>query len=238
MQRRISILAILSSILLLTACQASLTGPQKVDLDKLGIALTYPEHVTLREADSEYLLKTASSHMFASSFPYHQKSTGVGDWTVTPKIRETLLATKSCDILKDTRVNLPVNTRKPMLCDVVRADGSGVLLTLVGFGVPDAALDFLQSAIVLLRPDDFVVISGLLPFPATDAAVAAMTSSFHASHPKLPDPAWPNAGFHYLAIDVRAYLDTQMQPPSEEVKKNREVLLAIAKSVAFSAGPR
>lgn len=237
MQRRIGILAILSSILL-TACQASLTGPQQVDLSKLGIKLTYPEHVTLREADAEYLLKTASSHVFASSFPYHQTPTGVGDWTVTPKIRETLLATKSCDILKDTRVNLPVNTRKPMLCDVVRADGSGILLTLVGSGVPDAALDFLQSSIVLLRPKDFVVVSGLTPFPVAEAAVAAMTSSFHASHPDLPEPAWPNRGFHFLAIDVRAYLDTQMQPPSEEVKKNRELLLTIAKSVTFSAGPR
>lgn len=237
MQRRLSILAILSSILL-SACQASLTGPQQVDLQKLGIRLTYPEHVTLREADAEYLLKTSTSHVFAASFPYHQKSAGIGDWTMTPKIRETLLSSKSCDVLKDTRVNLPVDTRKAMLCDVVRADGSGVLLTLVGYGVPESALDFLQSAIVLVRPKDFVVVSGLTPFPVADGAIAALSSSFHASHPDLPEPAWPNRGFHFLAIDVRAYLATQMTPPSEEVQKNRQALLAIAKSVTFSAGPQ
>lgn len=233
MQRTSSVLAI-CSIALLSACQASVVGPQQIELAKLGVRFTYPDEVVQREQNAEYLLKSARSHMFASSFSYKQKSKGIGDWTITPKIRETLLATKSCDILKDTRVFLPVNTRKTMLCDVIRADEEAIIVTAVGYGVPDAAMDFLQSMIVLLRPKDFVVVTGVTPFPLADAQIAAMTAAFPASRPELPVPAWPNRGFHFLAIDVRAYLETQLNPASSEVVANRDLLKTIAKSITLT----
>lgn len=232
MQRTPSILVI-CSITLLTACQASVTGPQEIELSKLGMRFTYPEEVIQREQNAEYLLKSARSHMFASSFPYHQKSAGVGDWTMTLKIRETLLATKSCDILKDNRVFLPVNTRKTMLCDVIRAERDAIIVTAVGYGVPDAAMDFLESMIVLLRPDDFVVVTGVTPFPVADNQIGLMTAAFPLAHPDLPVPAWPNRGFHFLAKDVRAYIETQLAPPSAEVAANRGLLRTIAGSVTL-----
>ncbi len=233
MQRAAPFLAITAS-LLLTACQASVVGPQQIELAKLGVRFTYPDEVIQREQNAEYLLKSARSHIFASSFSYKQKSLGVGDWTITPKIRETLLATKSCDILKDNRVYLPVNTRKTMYCDVIRADEDAIIVTAVGYGVPDAAMDFLQSMIVLLRPTDFVVVAGVTPFSLADAEIAAMTAAFPASHPELPVPLWPNRGFHFLAIDVRAYLETQLHPASAEVMANRDLLKTIAKSVTLT----
>lgn len=235
MQRTPSVLAI-CSITLLTACQASVVGPQQIELAKLGVRFTYPEEVIQREDNAEYLLKSPRSHMFASSFRYHQKSAAVGDWTMTPKIRETLLATKSCDILKDSRVYLPVNTRKTMLCDVIRATDDAVIVTAVGYGVPDAAMDFLESMIVLLRPDDFVVVTGITPFPVADDQIGLMTAGFPLSHPNLPVPLWPNKGFHFLAIDVRAYLETQLKPASAEVTANMGLLKTIAQSVTLTGG--
>jgi hypothetical protein len=190
--------------------------------------------VIQREQNAEYLLKTARSHMFASSFSYKQKSAGIGDWTITPKIRETLLATKTCDILKDNRVFLPVNTRKTMHCDVIRADEEAIIVTAVGYGVPDAAMDFLESMIVLLRPKDFIVVTGITPFPITDDQIGLMTAGFPLSRPDLPVPLWPNRGFHFLAIDVRAFLETQLNPASAEVTANRDLLKAIAKSVTLT----
>ncbi len=233
MQRTSSVLAI-CSIILLTACQASVVGPQQIELTKLGVRFTYPDEVIQREQNGEYLLKGARSHIFASSFSYKQKSKGIGDWTITPKIRETLLATKSCDILKDSRVFLPVNTRKTMLCDVIRADEEAIIIAAVGYGVPDAAMDFLESMIVLLRPKDFVVVTGITPFALADAQIKNMTAAFPASRPDLPVPAWPNRGFHFLAIDVRAYLETQLNPPSAEVTTNRNLLKTIASSVTLT----
>jgi hypothetical protein len=220
--------------ILLTACQASLVGPQQIELTKLGVRFTYPDEVIQREQNAEYLLKTARSHMFASSFSYKQKSAGIGDWTITPKIRETLLATKTCDILKDNRVFLPVNTRKTMHCDVIRADEEAIIVTAVGYGVPDAAMDFLESMIVLLRPKDFIVVTGITPFPITDDQIGLMTAGFPLSRPDLPVPLWPNRGFHFLAIDVRAFLETQLNPASAEVTANRDLLKAIAKSVTLT----
>lgn len=232
-------LGILFAAAFLSACQASLAGPQQIELTKLGIRFTYPEQVIQREDNAEYLLKTARSHMFASSSPYHQTSAAVGDWTLTPKIRETLLATKSCDILRDSRVYLPVDTRKTMLCDVVRADKDAIVVAAVGFGVPDAALDFLESMVVILRPDDFAVITGLTPFPVAEDQIGLMTAGYPLSHPDLPVPAWPNRGFHFLAIDVRAYLETQLKPASAEVMANRDLLQKIARSMVLTdAEPR
>lgn len=233
MQRTPSVLAILSSILL-SACQASVSASREIDLPKLDVRFTYPEEVVQREQNAEYLLRTAGSHMFASSFPYHQKSAGIGDWTLTPKIRETLLSTKSCDILKDNRVFLPVNTRKTMLCDVIRAEEEGIIVTAVGYGVPYETMDFLQSMIVVLRPGDFVVVTGITPFPIAEAHIARMREEFSASHPHLPEPAWPNRGFHFLAIDVRAYIESQLSPPSAEVLANRDLLRTVAGSVALT----
>ncbi len=234
MQRIPSVLA-MCSIFLLSACQAAVVGPQQIELAKLGVRFTYPDEVIQREQNAEYLLKSARSHMFASSFSYKQKSKGIGDWTLTPKIRETLLATKSCDILKDNRVYLPVNTRKTMHCDVIRADEEVIIVTAVGYGVPDAAMDFLESMIVLLRPDDFVVVTGITPFLVADDQIGLMTAGFPLSHPNLPVPAWPNRGFHFLAIDVRAYLETQLNPASAEVTANKDLLKTIAKSVTLTS---
>lgn len=223
-------------ITLLTACQASVAGPQTVDLPALDLRLTYPVAPVVREQGGEYLLRSQGTNVFAKAFPYHQTSRAVDDWTVTPAIRDMLLKNPSCDVLKDRRVYLPVNLRKTSYCNVLSSDPSSIVVAAVGYGIPDAALDFLQSMIVVLRPGDFVVMTGVTPFHQTDAAVQKMSDDFPASHPELPVPLWPNRGFHFLAIDVRDYLQKQLDPPSSEVAANEAALLSIAGSISVTDG--
>lgn len=230
-----SVLAIVS-ILFLSSCQASVAGPQVIDLPLLDVRFTYPVPPLIREQNGEYLLRANGTNMFASNFQYHQTSKNIDDWTITTAIRDALLKNPTCDILKDKRVYLPVDTRKRMHCTVVRADASEVVIAAIGYGIPDAAMDFLQSMIVILRPKDVVLMTGVTPFPRTHDAIQAMTDTFPASHPKLPVPAWPNRGFHFLAIDVRTYLETQLNPPSLEVTANQEQLLGIARSIVRTDG--
>lgn len=228
--------SIILSVALLSACQASAvpSGPQAIDLPLAGIRFTYPVPPIIREQEGEYLLKAGGANGFVNVIPYHQASKGVGDWTITPAIRDALLQTPSCDILKDRRVYLPVDTRKTMRCSVIRADADAIVISAVGYGVPDEAMDFLQGMIVVLRPKDVVLMTGLTPFDITHMEVQRMTEAFPASHPKLPVPQWPNAGFHYLAIDVRAYLETQLQPPSADVLFNQAELEAMARSIVLT----
>lgn len=221
---------------LLAACQASVvpTGPQTIDLPLLDVRFTYPVPPIIREQNGEYLLKAGGANAFVNAFPYHQTSKGVDDWTITQAIREAMIASPSCDILKDKRVYLPVDTRKTMHCDILRADASAVIIAAVGYGIPDEAMDFLQSMIVILRPTDVVLMTGLTPFDGTHAAVQAMADAFPAAHPKLPAPQWPNQGFHFLAIDVRDYLETQLKPPSSDVIANLGQLRGIARSIVLT----
>ena len=222
--------------LVVSGCASKQTVPvSSVALPGLATTFSYTGSVLVRDLSGEILLKTPNENMFADMHTYHAHSSGAGDWTLSPKAFSAVKTSGTCDALKQSSVYLPVKTTTPLLCHVMVRDPSHVIVTMVGEGQPDDALDFLQSAIVVLEPKAYLTILGLTPFPTSEQYIEALTDAYPTTHPKLPAPQWPNTGFHFLAIDVRAYLQTQLVPPSADVLKNDAAVQAIARTLTFTA---
>ena len=234
-------LSVFPPLLLLAACAAEVPfeepGAVRVEVQEMNVGFDYREQLTLRASQDEALLSGPTTGMQVQTLPYAEKESAASDqvlpaWALPRDVAKQVFEQRSCGPLKSARVHLPVDTSKPLRCDMVLDVADRPVVWMVGLGRPFQDVPFLQSSFMVLEEDRYQLFYYVQPFPESDATAQWLHDTFPERHPKMSALVWPNKSFMLLVDDVEKALSQQINPSSAEVQAAMDALKELALSVA------
>lgn len=209
-----------------------------VDIQEMNLRFLYREPLTLKASREEALLSGPSSRIQVQSSTYGFKKPApsafeLPAWSVPADVALQVRDDRSCALLHDPDVFLPVETESPFRCDMVMDASGRAVVWLVGIGRPFQDVPFLQSMLLVLDDKRYHMLSYIEPFPEADATAQWLHDMFEERHPHMSKLVWPNKSFLLLVGEIRQALAQQIDPPSAEV----DDAMAALRTMAFSVGP-
>lgn len=230
----------------LVACASDAAPPTAalatVDVPSMNLRFSYPEALKLRESSSESLFAGSGTAIQVQAQPYRDSAPAITEnesheWALPRAVADEVIERRSCRLLRDERVYLPVDTSAPFRCGLVLDASGRAVLWMVGLGRPYRDVAFLQSALFVLEKDSYLALSYIRPFPEAEATVQWLAETFPSRHPGMSSLIWPNKSFLLHMEEARITLGYQVDPPSAEVSEAMEELERLAFSVGTSRGP-
>lgn len=200
----------------------------------LGLSFWYPK--TLSEpahysesGDADLRTDTEEGTVFASIRNYFHISDGLDDWQFTQKIAQmapTRLCAAITSSIKTSTPYLPVYFTKNAKCSFVKK-GSLTILYGIGFARGFESPDSLGSMIVVLRKNDAVIFSNLLPDVAKlNSKNKKLVDMYVKKH---PNPVFGSKEYSAYAKYMETILKNELQ--TKKVKNDYLLLQKIAKSI-------
>jgi hypothetical protein len=132
---------------------------------------------------------------------------GIGDYAMSKEIHAEIISSKNpCDVLKSQtdfdmgELHLPFYMNEPFLCSSERRDGV-ILISIVGRGFPFESLPYVDGGMLIVRPDDVVILSGMIK----DDQLAKINSKYRDELlAEYPDVDFPTAEWNELSDKMEA----------------------------------
>ncbi len=194
------------SVIALAKNSATMNTPanEKIEANSffttLGIKLWHPSLITEPEnydknGNFDFMVSDGSN-IFVSRFDYTHKSDGLGDWQLPKKYADTIIKTKKCGgiskNINSTTPYLPVYFTKNSKCAVLIKNGMAILYG-IGYAHVFESENSLSDIIVVLRKNDAVVMSNLIPdIKKFDPKNQTRIDAFNKKHAQytFPDTTW------------------------------------------------
>lgn len=214
-------------------CVFASTGGGVFSSRALGLSFWYPktlsEPINYSESEDLDLTSSDGTTVFAAKVDYAHMSDGLGDWQFPKKITQMAPARLCAAItssIKTSAPYLPVYFTKNTKCSFIKK-GNLTVLYGIGFTRGFENPDSLGSMIVVLRKNDAVIFSNLLPDVAKlDSKNQKLVDAYVKKHTNLSFGTKEYSAFtRYMSTILKSELQTK------KVKNDYLLLQKIAKSV-------
>jgi uncharacterized membrane protein YhiD involved in acid resistance len=170
----------------------------------------------------------SGSYSGVESFEYDHDQDGLQAWFVGKNQRDKLMESRNCDVLKESRVYLPVNFEYPNLCELLTNE-QGIDI-VIAVGIEDGIESFasLQTMILALDEKRYVVFDGFLDFPEERKKAQEFLKENNHDQAEWASDAWVAA-----AEAIQLHFEKRMKNPSAEIVKHLKSLKEISKDIHF-----
>lgn len=230
--KKISCVAIVLA-LLVPFCAFAATGGGVFSSRALGFSFWYP--ITLSELDTydesgDMDLQTGTGDsVFVSIRDYSHVSDGLGDWQFPKKISQMTparLCAAITNFIKPSTPYLPVYFAKNSKCNAFKK-GAMTILYGIGYEQKSENPPSLGSMIIVLRKNDAVIFSNLLPDIAKlDAKNKKLVDTYVKKH---NNPVFGSKGYNAFTTYMETILKSELQ--TKKVKNDYLLLKKIANSI-------